>query len=61
MTTEEKVDRAVLTIHQSCERGGGEGQDKVGQCGHIIGPVWVSHLPADPFMQPTEFTKCIPN
>jgi hypothetical protein len=35
---------AVLTIHQSCDRV--EGEDKDGQCGHIIRPSWVLYLPA---------------
>ncbi len=35
---------AVLTIHQSCDRG--EGEDKDSQRGHITGPSWLLHLPA---------------
>ncbi len=44
----------VLTIHHSCDGG----EDKDIQHGHIIGPSWVSHLPAVClFLHRTEFTK----
>jgi hypothetical protein len=42
MTAKERELGAVLTIHQSCDRG----EDQDGQHRHIVGAGWVSHLPA---------------